>query len=103
MPAGGGPSLRRALEVFDSREYRYIWISSLVSFMGMQIQQVARGVLAWELTGSFFATGIVMFSFGLPMFAFSLFGGAIADRVNKRDLSILTQVAIGSSRSPLRC
>ena len=95
MPAGGGPSLRRALEVFDSREYRYIWISSLFSFMGMQIQQVARGVLAWELTGSFFATGIVMFSFGLPMFAFSLFGGAIADRVNKRDLSILTQVAIG--------
>ncbi len=95
MPAGGGPSLRRALEVFDSREYRYIWISSLFSFMGMQIQQVARGVLAWELTGSFFATGIVMFSFGLPMFAFSLFGGAIADRVNKRDLSILTQVAVG--------
>ena len=95
MPAGGGPSLRRALEVFDSREYRYIWISSLFSFMGMQIQQVARGVLAWELTGSFFATGIVMFSFGLPMFAFSLLGGAIADRVNKRDLSILTQVAVG--------
>ena len=92
---GTRPSLRHALEVFENREYRYIWFSSLFSFMGMQIQQVARGILAWDLTHSFGSTGVIMFSFGLPMLVFSLFGGAIADRLNKRDLSIYTQIGIG--------
>ena len=92
---GSRPSLRRALEVFENRNYSYLWLSSLFSFMGMQMQQVARGVLAWELTESFGATGIIMFSFGLPMLLFSLFGGAIADRLNKRDLSVYTQIGIG--------
>ena len=95
MGGGGRPSLRRAMVVFESRDYRYLWFSSLFSFTGMQMQQVARGVLAWELTESFGATGLMMFSFGLPMLLFSLFGGAMADRVNKRDLSVFTQIGIG--------
>ena len=61
----------------------------------MQMQQIARALLAWELTGSFAVTGLLMLSFGLPMLAFSLVGGAVADRVNKRDLQIAQQVATG--------
>lgn len=94
-PSGSRPSLRRALVVFENREYRFLWFSSLFSFTGMQMQQVARGVLAWDLTHSFGALGLMMFSFGLPMLLFSLHGGAIADRVNKRDLAIFTQIGIG--------
>ena len=95
MGGGNRPSLRKAIEVFENRDYRFLWGSSLLSFTGMQMQQVARGVLAWELTESFSALGLMMFSFGLPMLLFSLFGGAFADRVNKRDLSLVTQVGIG--------
>ncbi len=94
MAGGNRPSLRKALDVFQNRDYRYLWASSVLAFIGMQIQQVARGVLAWELTESFGATGLMMFAFGLPLLLFSLFGGAIADRFNKRDLAILTQVGI---------
>ena len=94
MVGGNRPSLRKALDVFQNRDYRYLWTSSVLAFVGMQIQQVARGVLAWELTESFGATGLMMFAFGLPLLLFSLFGGAIADRFNKRDLAILTQVGI---------
>ena len=90
------PSLRRALVVFRERDYRYLWFSSASSFTGMQMQMVARGLLAWELTRSFGAVGIISLSFGLPMLAFSLFGGVAADRFDKRNLVLATQTATGT-------
>jgi MFS family permease len=76
-----------------TRNYRYLWTSSLFSFTGMQMQQVARALLAWELTKSFSAVGAVSLSFGLPMLVFSLVGGSLADRFEKRNLSLVTQAA----------
>lgn len=97
--AGAGtarPSLRRAFTVFRERNYRYLWLSSASSFTGMQMQMVARGLLAWELTRSFGAVGVVSLSFGLPMLVFSLFGGVAADRFDKRNLVLATQAATGT-------
>lgn len=92
-PSGGGrPSFRAALGVFENRNYRFLWTSSLFSFTGMQMQQVARALLAWELTKSFGAVGAISLSFGLPMLLFSLVGGSLADRFEKRNLSLMTQV-----------
>ena len=95
---GGGnrPSFRKALVVFENRNYRYLWSSSLVSFTGMQMQQITRAVLAWELSENFTAVSAVFLSFGLPMLLFSLIGGAFADRLNKRNLTLATQVATGT-------
>jgi MFS family permease len=59
------------------------------------MQQIARAVLAWDLTGSYSAVGAVFLSFGLPMLLFSLMGGALADRLNKRNLTLFTQAATG--------
>jgi MFS family permease len=87
------PSMRKALEVFQYRHYRVLWISTLFSFTGMQMQQVSRALLAWELTGSFAATGAVALSFGLPMLLFALIGGSLADRIEKRNLTLMTQSA----------
>jgi MFS family permease len=95
MAAGNRPSLRKAFVVFENRDYRFLWASSLASFTGMQMQQIARAVLAWDLTGSYSAVGAVFLSFGLPMLLFSLMGGALADRLNKRNLTLMTQAATG--------
>ena len=89
------PSLRKAARVFENRNYRILWFSSAFSFTGMQMQQVARALLAWELTGSFGAVGAVSLSFGLPMLMFSLVGGSLADRLEKRNLTLMTQAATG--------
>ncbi len=96
-PAGHGqrPSMRAALVVFKYPIYRQLWISSAFAFMGMQMLQIARALLAWDLTHSFGAIGLVSLSFGLPMLAFSLVGGAVADRVDKRNLTLLTNTLIG--------
>ncbi|MGD9932915.1 MAG: MFS transporter [Dehalococcoidia bacterium] len=92
---GSKPSLRAAMVVFQYRHYRYLWTSSALSFTGMQIQQVARALLAWELTKSYGAVGAVSLSFGLPMMLFSLIGGSLADRLEKRNLTLMTQTGVG--------
>lgn len=79
--------------VFRNRNYRYLWTSSLFSFTGMQMQQVGRALLAWELTKSYGAVGLISLSFGLPMLLFSLVGGSLADRFEKRNLTISSQSA----------
>ena len=87
-PKGG---FRAATAVFSYRNFRYLWVSSLFSFTGMQMQQIARALLAWELTKSFGAVGLISLSFGLPMLLFSLVGGSLADRFEKRNLTIMSQ------------
>jgi MFS family permease len=98
-PAGARakPSLRQAFVSLKHRHYRSLWYSQLASFMGMQMQQVARGLLAFQLTGSYTAVGVVMMAWGIPQLVFSLIGGALADRVNKKTIlliSLLTAVLI---------
>lgn len=90
-----GPSFRAGLVVFRNRHYRLLWLSSLFSFTGMQMQMVARALLAWQLTGSFGAVGLISLSFGLPMLLFSLVGGSLADRFEKRNLTLASQLATG--------
>ncbi|MCA9851301.1 MAG: MFS transporter, partial [Dehalococcoidia bacterium] len=89
------PSMRKAVEVFQYRHYRFLWASSTFSFTGMQMQQVARALLAWELTESFAASGAIALSFGLPMLLFALVGGSLADRMEKRNLTLMTQASTG--------
>lgn len=90
---GKKPSLRVAMVVFENRNYRFLWFSSLFSFTGMQMQQIARAVLAWELTESYGAVGLISLSFGLPMLCFSLIGGSLADRFEKRNLTFMSQAS----------
>jgi MFS family permease len=98
--ADDGASARRArlprtFAALQNRDYRLLWLGTLGSFTAMQMQQVARGYLAYELSGSAAVLGVVGLAGGLPMLVFSLFGGVIADRVAKRNLLLVTQVSTG--------
>jgi MFS family permease len=55
------------------------------------MQNVAQGWLILSLTGSAFWLGVVGFAGSIPFLVFTLFGGVIADRVNKRKLLMVTQ------------
>jgi MFS family permease len=90
-----GPRLGEAFNSLRLRDYRLLWLSQVPSFAGMQMQQVARGLLAYQLTGSYTAVGIVMMAWGIPQLLLSLVGGAVADRVNKRNLIIGVQAGTG--------
>lgn len=60
----------------------------------MQMQVVARGYLAFDLTGKNSALGAVMIAFGIPQLVLGLWGGVLADRLPKRNLLLVCQMII---------
>src|SRR5688572_20666796 len=94
--AGPKPGYRQAFAALKHRDYRILWTSQAFSFMGMQMQQIARGLLAYKLTGSYAGMGIILMGWGLSQLVFGLFGGAVADRVNKRNIIIVAQAGTGA-------
>ena len=87
--------LPRTFTALSNRDYRLMWIGTLGSFTAMQMSMVARGYLAYHLTGSATMLGVVMFARALPQFLFTLFGGVLADRLPKRNLLLVTQTLTG--------
>ena len=60
----------------------------------MQMQVVARGYLAYDLTGKNTALGAVMIAFGVPQLILGLWGGVLADRLPKRNMLLICQMVI---------
>jgi MFS family permease len=83
------------LAAFQFPVYRVVWLGSFIGFLAFNMSGVAQGVIAYDLTGNNRAVGTVMFGQGVAMLMLNPFGGAIADRFNKRFLIILTQTVIG--------
>jgi MFS family permease len=67
------------------------WTGGLISFTGSWVQSVCYGWLVYEITDSKLWLGIIGFIGALPLSGLTLFGGAIADRVDKRRTLIATQ------------
>lgn len=93
-PGGQKPSFRRTFSAFKYPKYRLLWISMAVGMTGMQMQMIAQGLLAYELSGTFTAVGVLAMAWGVPQFFFALPGGAIADRMDKRQILLITQVGV---------
>ena len=75
-------------------EYRLLFISGLFIFLGVQAQQIVRGWLAAELTGSNRGLGGVFFGFAIPMLLLTPFGGVAADRFPKRTVLLCSAVLL---------
>jgi MFS family permease len=73
------------------RDFRLFLIGQFVSLCGTWIQTVAQGWLVLQLTNSAFAVGLVTALGSLPILLLTLYGGVLADRVNKRRFVLLLQ------------
>ena len=83
------PQVVRALR---NPNFRLFWSGNFLSNIGTWMQNVAQGWLVLVLTNSAFWLGVVGFAGSIPFLFFTLFGGVIADRVDKRRLLIVTQI-----------
>ena len=81
----------RPLKAFRHRNYRLFFSGQVISLTGTWIQQVALGWLVLQLTNSALLLGVVSSIGALPILAFSLPAGVVADRLNKRNLIVCTQ------------
>jgi MFS family permease len=82
-----------SLRPLRRRQFALVWSAALVSNIGSWVQTVAVGVLITELTGQARWTGLVAAAAFLPLGLLSPVGGALADRVDRRRLLILTTLA----------
>ncbi len=83
--------LRRALAAFTYRDFRILWFGAFTSTVGTWMQKVAQSWLILELTESSFYLGLDDFLGQLPILLFTLIGGVIADRHDRRRLLIGSQ------------
>ena len=80
------------LELFGLRDYRWLWLSILSSFMAINMHMIARAWLVLRLRDdSPLALALIMGSFALPVIFVSLIGGALADRVPRKRLLVAGQ------------
>jgi MFS family permease len=81
------PSLRQDLSPLrGSRDYRAAFISRTVAMFGSQAAEVALLVQAKQLTGSPLIVGLLGVAELVPLVVFGLYGGALADRFDRRAL-----------------
>ena len=87
-------SLRDTFISLKYPNYRLWFIGQLVSLVGTWTQATAQGYLIYQLTKSPAYLGYVSFANGLPSWFFTLYAGAIADRVPRRTLMVITQTSM---------
>ena len=85
---------RRVAAALTFRDFRLLWFGALVSSIGTWMQKVAQAWLIVTLTGagSAFFLGLDAFLSEVPILLFTLIGGVVADRRDRRHLMLMSQV-----------
>jgi predicted MFS family arabinose efflux permease len=89
--------LQRVFKAFQYRDFRLMWIGACTSSIGTFMQIVAQGWLIYSLTNSKLLLALNEVLGGLPIFLFSLVGGVLADRMDRR------RVLLGSQYVQMAC
>ncbi|UQX01054.1 MFS transporter [Streptomyces sp. RerS4] len=77
-----------------SADYRRLWIGGTVSWTGQAMTTLAISLQVYEITRSNFAVGLVGLCSLVPLVVFGLYGGAIADSVDRRKLGLYSSLGL---------
>jgi predicted MFS family arabinose efflux permease len=83
---------RDIFKAFEYPEFRLMWLGACTSSIGTWMQKLAQSWLVYELTKSPTYLGLDAFLGEIPIFLFSLVGGVVADRVDRRKVLVASQV-----------
>jgi MFS family permease len=78
---------------FRSSDFRSFWIATLISQCGGWMAQVATSWLLLEMTNSALFLGLQGIFLSVPFIASSMVAGAVADRIERKRLLVITQWA----------
>src|SRR5438477_1222099 len=90
-----------SLHPLKDKNFAPFLFGSFLSSIGFWVQSVGQSWQVLQLTNSAFLLGLVGFAALFPNIVLSLFGGVIADRVNRRPLLIGTQIIFLSTATLL--
>lgn len=74
----------------DSADFRRLWVGQTVSWVGQQMTALAVSLQVYAITGSTFSVGLVGLCSLVPLVVFGLYGGAVADTVDRRALGLVS-------------
>jgi MFS family permease len=83
--------LRRLAAALTYPQFRNLWLGACTSSIGTWMQSVAQNWLVFTLTGSAFYLGLDAFLGQLPIMLFTLIGGVVADRYDRRRVLLASQ------------
>jgi MFS transporter, DHA1 family, staphyloferrin A biosynthesis exporter len=81
----------RTFSALRHRNYRLLWIGTLISNTGDWVDQIALNWLVVSTSGTTIELALVNLCRAVPILAFTLIGGAVADRVERRRMMMVTQ------------
>ncbi|MEO3870237.1 MFS transporter [Nonomuraea sp. B12E4] len=85
----------------DSRDYRLLFTSGVITMFGTMITMVAVPYQMKQLTGSYLAVGLVSLAEFLPMVVCGLWGGAIADALDRRKIIVFSELGLLATSTAL--
>ncbi len=93
--AGGGARPRPRIfadltPLRTSPHYRRLWFGGTISWIGQAMTALAVSLQVYDITRSSFSVGLVGLCSLVPLVAFGLYGGAIADTVDRRKLGLVS-------------
>ncbi|MFV2121551.1 MFS transporter, partial [Streptomyces sp. Act-28] len=78
----------------SSRDFRLLWVQGLIAYFGSFTAMVALPLQIKELTGSPLAVGAMGAVELVPLVVFGLYGGALADAVDRRRMILVTEAGL---------
>jgi len=69
-----------------------MWIGACTSSIGTWMQKLAQSWLVYDLTKSPYFLGLDAFLGEIPIFLFSILGGVVADRADRRKVLVVSQL-----------
>ena len=84
--------MKDTFRALAGRDFRVYFLGQVVSLVGTWVQQVAMAWITYRVTGSAFMLGVIAFSGQIPTLVLSPVGGMLADRMERRNILVITQV-----------
>jgi predicted MFS family arabinose efflux permease len=102
MAASANPGLvATTFRAFRYRDFAVLWGGACASSVGTWMQKVAQSWLVYQLSNDAFLLGLDAFLGEIPIFLFSMVGGVVADRRDRRMVLIGSQIVQMSSAATL--
>jgi len=97
MPSDKQPARIWPWRAVRHRDFRLYWIGSFVSLLGSQMSSLANSWQVYQLTHNALMLGLTGLFSLVPMLLFSIYGGVVADAMDRRRMMLATQVILLAS------
>ena len=97
MPASAPPARPSTFAALKERNYAFYWLGLVCYVLGHRAEYMTFAWLTWELTRDPRYLGFLGLAQGVPLVAFQLYGGVLADRADRVRLLLVTQLGTAAT------